>query len=132
MVRISPSRFPDFTLTSLSGICLPSDIRDLDPSINGKSFGPVHPEFMPFKPGSVYRVRNLLITHPWPLPKGWGMEPNIMCARYSIGFTEKQVRDLFNLDPEEPAVLRYNVAPTQDVPAVVEGVGDHKRDLETF
>jgi putative SOS response-associated peptidase YedK len=55
-----------------------------------------------------------------------------MCARYSIGFTEKQVRDLFNLDPDEPAVLRYNVAPTQDVPAVVERREDHKRHMESF
>jgi len=55
-----------------------------------------------------------------------------MCARYSIGFTEKQVRDLFNLDPEEPVIARYNIAPTQDVPAVVEGREDHKRHFETF
>lgn len=55
-----------------------------------------------------------------------------MCARYSIGFTEKQVRDLFNLDPEEPVELRYNVAPTQDVPAVIEGREDHKRHFESF
>lgn len=55
-----------------------------------------------------------------------------MCARYSIGFTEKQVRDLFNLEPEEPVEARYNVAPTQDVPAVIEGRDDHKRHLQTF
>ena len=55
-----------------------------------------------------------------------------MCARYSIGFTEKQVRDLFNLDPEEPVEARYNVAPTQDVPAVVERKDDGKRHLEQF
>jgi putative SOS response-associated peptidase YedK len=55
-----------------------------------------------------------------------------MCARYSIGFTEKQVRDLFNLDPGEPVELRYNVAPTQDVPAVIEGREDQKRHFQTF
>ena len=55
-----------------------------------------------------------------------------MCARYSIGFTEKQIRDLFNLEPNEPIEVRYNVAPTQDVPAVIEGREDHKRHFETF
>lgn len=54
-----------------------------------------------------------------------------MCARYSIGFTEKQVRDLFNLEPEGLEV-RYNVAPTQDVPGVVMEAGTHKKHLEHF
>jgi putative SOS response-associated peptidase YedK len=55
-----------------------------------------------------------------------------MCARYSIGFTEKQVRDLFNLEEDEHLEARYNVAPTQDVPAVIEGREDHKRHLVNF
>ena len=55
-----------------------------------------------------------------------------MCARYSIGFTEKQVRDLFNLEEIEPLELRYNVAPTQDVPAVVQEPETGKRHLESF
>ena len=42
------------------------------------------------------------------------------------------MRDLFNLGDEEPVEIRYNVAPTQDVPAVVEGREDHKRHLEHF
>lgn len=55
-----------------------------------------------------------------------------MCARYSIGMTEKQVRDLFNLDEEVPLEARYNVAPTQEVPGVVRELETQKRHLEFF
>lgn len=55
-----------------------------------------------------------------------------MCARYSIGLTEKQVRTLFDLDDGQRVEARYNVAPTQDVPAVVLAPETHKRHLEQF
>ncbi|MEA2553104.1 MAG: hypothetical protein QOJ65_1280 [Fimbriimonadaceae bacterium] len=42
------------------------------------------------------------------------------------------MRDLFNLDPEEPLEARYNVAPTQDVPAVVQRLDTGKRQLDNF
>ncbi len=49
-----------------------------------------------------------------------------MCARYSLAAIPEQIESLFDIAPTGDLEPRYNIAPTQQVPAVVEGKAGHE------
>lgn len=53
-----------------------------------------------------------------------------MCARYSLHQSNALIADLFDLQWEPELQPRYNIAPTTQVPAVIEK--DGKRELDFF
>lgn len=55
-----------------------------------------------------------------------------MCGRYTLRAEGQTVADLFGLLEEPDPQYRYNIAPTQQIPVVLENSDDGNRTLETM
>lgn len=55
-----------------------------------------------------------------------------MCGRYAITMPVDSMRELFGFDAQPNLMARYNVAPTQEIPAIRIGYAGERRELAAF